>query len=99
MTAMLSRRRILALLAASPAAGPSLATPQAKFSSGVNVVSVLVTVRDQNGRLLSDLEQDDFIVEEDRQPRTIAYFSRQYDLPLTLGLLVDTSQSQFSVLR
>jgi VWFA-related protein len=94
MPSMISRRRILALLAASPA----LAAPQAEFSSSVNVVSLLVTVRDKSGKFVNELDQDDFTVEEDGQPQTIRYFSRQYDLPLTVGLLVDFSLSQLSVL-
>jgi VWFA-related protein len=95
---MLSRRRMLALLAASPALGPALAAPQAEFSTGTNVVSLLVTVRDKSGKFVNELEQGDFIVEEDGHPQTISYFSRQYDLPLTLGLLVDSSGSQQEVL-
>lgn len=90
---MLSRREFLAL-----AASPALAAPQAQFSSDVKVVSLLVTVRDKNGMFVNDLSQTDFTVTEDNQPQTIAYFSRQYDLPLTLGLLVDTSGSQAEVL-
>jgi VWFA-related protein len=91
---MLSRRRMLALLAASPA----VATPQAEFSTGIKIVSLLVTVRDKSGKFVNDLAQDDFIVEEDGRPQTISYFSRQDDLPLTLGLLVDISGSQSEVL-
>jgi VWFA-related protein len=98
MLAMVSRRRMLALLAASPALRTVLAAPQANFSTGVNVVSLLVTVRDKSGKFVNDLEQGDFVVEQDGQPQTISYFSRQYDLPLTLGLLVDFSLSQLSVI-
>jgi VWFA-related protein len=98
MPSMISRRRILALLAASPSLGPALAAPQAEFSSSVNVVSLLVTMRDKSGKFVNELDQDDFTVEEDGQPQTIRYFSRQYDLPLTLGLLVDFSLSQVQVL-
>jgi hypothetical protein len=44
------------------------------------------------------LGKDDFVLEEDRRPQTITYFTRDTDLPLTLGLLVDTSESQRRVL-
>jgi VWFA-related protein len=47
---------------------------------------------------VKDLTQDDFLLDEDGQPQTIRYFSRETDLPLTLGLLVDTSGSERSVL-
>jgi len=89
---------MLALLAASPAVGPALAGPQAEFSTGIKIVSLLVTVRDKSGKFVNDLAQGDFIVEEDGRPQTISYFSQQDDLPLTLGLLVDISGSQTEVL-
>jgi VWFA-related protein len=68
------------------------------FSTGVRVVSVLATVRDKDGRIVTDLTQDDFIVEEKRRAQPIRYFSRRSGLPLTLGLLVDVSGSQRNVI-
>lgn len=97
MSAPVPRRRFLAL-AAVPAVARLAGAPQADFSSAVNVVSLLVTVRDKNGKFVNELTQQDFAVLEDGHPQTISYFSRQYDLPLTLGLLVDTSGSQIEVL-
>lgn len=64
----------------------------------VKVVNVLATVRDKHGQLIDNLGKDDFILQEDGRPETIKYFSRESDLPLTLGLLVDTSMSQRRVL-
>jgi VWFA-related protein len=64
----------------------------------VKVVNVLATVRDKHGQIVSNLGKDDFELEEDGHPQTIAYFTRETDLPLTLGLLVDTSLSQSRVL-
>ena len=99
MQAMISRRQMLALLGVGPAFIPTLrAAPQAEFSTGVNIVSLLVTVRDKSGKFVNDLEQDDFTVEDEGRPQAISYFSRQDDLPLTLGLLVDISGSQAMVL-
>ena len=98
IAAMISRRRMVALLAGSPALGPALAAPQAEFSTGVKIVSLLVTVRDRSGKFINELDQADFVVEEDGRPQTISYFSREDDLPLTLGLLVDISGSQRMVL-
>jgi len=90
---MLSRRDFLYL------AGVSLARAQdTKFSTSVNVVNVLATVRDQKGKIVHDLVQDEFTIQEDGRPQTIRYFSQQSDLPLTLGLLLDTSGSQTRVL-
>ena len=70
----------------------------ATFSTGVEVVNVLVTARDKQGRLVPGLTREDFTLEEDGRPRPIRYFSPRADQPLTLGLLVDTSGSQRTVL-
>jgi VWFA-related protein len=59
----------------------------------VDVVNVLCTVRDRNGALVKDLDQDHFEIREDGKPQQIRYFARETDLPLTLGLLVDVSGS------
>src|SRR5271157_2228948 len=64
------------------------------FSSDVKVVSVLATVRDKHGQIVNNLTKDDFKLQQDGQPQNIRYFTRVTDLPLTLGLLVDTSMSQ-----
>jgi VWFA-related protein len=68
------------------------------FSADVKVVNVLATVRDKKGQIVQNLTKDDFTLEEDGRPQTIRYFSRETDLPLTLGLLIDTSMSQRRVL-
>src|SRR5258708_5922122 len=60
----------------------------------VDEVSVLCSVRNSRGALLTHLNQDDFVVLEEGQPQTIRHFARETDLPLTVGLLVDTSNSQ-----
>src|ERR1700680_2485936 len=64
------------------------------FTASVNVVNVFATVRDRQGKIVRNLTKDDFSLEEDGRPQTIRYFSQETDLPLTLGLLVDTSGSQ-----
>jgi VWFA-related protein len=69
------------------------------FSSQVNVVSLLATVHDRDGRVVKDLKADDFVLLEDGVPQKIRYFSQESDLPLTIGLLVDTSRSQTGVLE
>jgi VWFA-related protein len=67
-------------------------------SVNVKVVNVLASVRTKQGEVVRNLTKDDFMLEEDDRPRTIGYFARETDLPLTLGLLVDTSMSQRRVL-
>ena len=76
---------------------PGQQTPT--FSSDVKVVNLLATVRDKHGQIVSNLTKDDFKLEEDGRPQTIRYFAKETDLPLTLGLLVDTSMSQRRVLE
>ena len=68
------------------------------ISVDVKMVSMLASVRDKHGQLISSLTKDDFTVEQDGHPQTITYFAKESDLPLTLGLLVDTSMSQRRVL-
>lgn len=97
----LSRRALLAALGAWPAArllrGQQTAAPPRDaptFSAGVKVVNLFATVRDKKGAIVKDLSKDDFLLDEDGAAQTITYFSRESNLPLTLGLLVDTSGSQ-----
>lgn len=62
------------------------------------VVNVYAVVKDHKGRLVSDLTRKDFELTEDGVPQTIRYFSRATHVPLTLGIMVDTSPSQGRVL-
>ena len=69
------------------------------FKSDVKVVSILASVLDKQGHLIHDLEKNDFQVLENNRPQAIRYFSRDTDLPLTLGLMIDTSMSQAQVME
>jgi VWFA-related protein len=68
------------------------------FSVDVKVVNVFVTVRDKKGNIVRDLTMEDFTLSEDGRPQTIRYFSRESDLPLTIGLIVDTTPSESNML-
>lgn len=83
----LSRRQILASLVVSPLL-------RAQFSTSVKVINVLATVRDKDGKIVKGLTKDDFVLNEDGRAQTIQYFTQSSDLPLTLGLLIDTSGSE-----
>jgi VWFA-related protein len=100
MDPSVSRRAFLDFAAALAAAPLLRALPQseATFSTNVNVVNVFVTVHEKQGKIITDLTNDDFSLAEDGRPQIIKYFSRETNLPLTLGLLVDTSRSQRRVL-
>ena len=82
----------------SIAAANSADQPVTTMSVKVKVVNVLATVRDKHGKIVNSLTKDDFTLTEDGRPQSLKYFSRETDLPLTLGLLVDTSMSQRRVL-
>ncbi len=69
------------------------------FTAGVKVVTVFATVMNRSGRIVRDLGRDDFLISENGRPQEIRYFSRESEVPLTLGLLVDTSMSQQRVLN
>lgn len=69
------------------------------FKTEIKVVSVLASVRNKKGAFITDLGKDDFTVTENGHPQTIRYFSRETDLPLTLGLMIDTSMSQKRVME
>jgi VWFA-related protein len=91
---MMLRRAFLSL---APAV--LLRAQDATFKTEVKVVSVLATVRAKNGEIIKDLGKDDFSILEDGRPQTVRYFARQSDLPLTIGLMIDTSASQQKVLE
>jgi VWFA-related protein len=95
-----SRRSLIVSAAALVGGGAALrARQEPTFSSEVKVVNILATVRDKSGAIVRNLPKDDFQVFEDGRPQRIQYFSQESDLPLTIGLLVDTSFSQMRVLE
>lgn len=97
--APLSRRALLLPLASLLWAWQPLRARQERtFSTEVRVVNLLATVRNQKGEIIRDLKKDDFTLDEDGRPQVIRYFSQETNLPLTLGLLVDTSGSQRRIL-
>jgi VWFA-related protein len=90
---------------ASRAQGPqsSQPTPDADQTGeplkvNVNVVQLFFNVKDKKGALIPNLTKDQFQVAEDGKPQTIKYFAAESNLPLTLGILFDTSPSQTRVL-
>jgi Ca-activated chloride channel homolog len=86
---------LLSLLIAACQAGQE---PPA-FQANVNLVNITAVVRSANGKLLKNLNQDDFEVIEDGVPQAIRFFARETDLPLSLGLISDVSGSQDKFLK
>src|ERR1700741_2913025 len=66
---------------------------QTTISTQVNLVDVLFTVLDRRNKLIAGLEKPDFRVFDDNIPQDLRYFSKQSDLPLRIGMLLDTSNS------
>jgi len=86
--------------APAPPAPAAPAKPQnPTFTADVNLVNLFATVRDKDSHIVANLNKEDFVLQEDGRPQVIRYFSRENDLPLALGLLVDTSRSQLHLLR
>ena len=70
----------------------SPADPGVRFKSGVELINVTATVSDANGRFVSGLQQDDFLVYEDNNPVEVMQFSAER-VPVSLGIALDTSGS------
>ena len=97
MSFKLISRSLLFLVGTIVLAGAIFAQQTPTYSADVKV-NILATVRDKHGKIVNNLSPDDFVLDEDGRPQAIRYFARETDLPLTLGLLVDTSSSQRRVL-
>jgi VWFA-related protein len=88
------------IAAARPAGGPQEPEGQQAAGQGpvirteVSLVNLFATVRDKSKRIVPNLTQNDFRILEDNQEQKIAFFSRETKLPVTLGLLIDTSGSE-----
>jgi Ca-activated chloride channel family protein len=68
--------------------------PAARIVTSVDVVNVVFTVTDDNGRFVRDLTRDQFrVLDNNRPPREITSFEAQTGLPLRVGLLIDASNS------
>ena len=73
--------------------------PLETLKVNVEVVQLFFNVKDKHGGLIPSLTKNDFDVFEDSKPQTIKYFKAESDLPLTLGILIDSSGSQQRVLE
>lgn len=72
---------------------------QERIVIDVELVNVSFSVLDKKNKLVTDLEQGDFKIFENDKLQTITNFSRETDLPLTIGMLIDTSTSIRDKLR
>lgn len=95
--------RLPVLLGVLATLGPALLVAQSRFRADIDLVSVAVTIADERGNLVSNLEQQDFDIFEEGAAQTIRYFVKgsegAADIPLHLGLLFDTSGSMDKDIR
>jgi VWFA-related protein len=72
--------------------------PVATFKANTSIVQLFFNVKDRHGALIPNLTKEDFDIAEDGKPQTIKYFTAESNLPLTLGIMIDSSGSQINVL-
>jgi VWFA-related protein len=77
----------------------ALLVPLAQAQSGlfrygveVELVGLYATVQDRSGKLITGLDQKDFVIYDNGVPQPISQFSREY-APLSVSILLDTSSS------
>jgi len=89
----MNRRTFLTSLAAAPAAAQQASDAQARIVLDVARVNLLFAVTDKKGRFVTNLTKDDFEIKEEKKEQQILEFVAESDLPLRLGILVDSSNS------
>ena len=70
---------------------PVTSSTEIKVTS--NLVNVMFSVTDKKSHMVMNLDRADIQVLEDSKPQAISFFSRETDLPLRIGILIDTSNS------
>jgi len=72
---------------------PDATHPQARINVQVNEVIVPVTVTDEKGRFVSNLDQKDFEIFDEGRPQHIKFFTRERNQPVVIGFLLDLSNT------
>ncbi len=79
---------------AQPAAGQQQNDQQYTITRQVNEVDLVFTVTDKHGHFISDLKQSDFaLLDDQKAPERVYSFTQQTNLPLRVGIVIDTSTS------
>lgn len=90
---MTTRRTFLSLASCLPALGQQVADSNQTITYDVTRVNMLYTVSDKRGRFVNNLTKDDFEVFEDKKRQKVLEFAAETNMPLRIGLLIDTSNS------
>jgi VWFA-related protein len=93
-TTYLATLATAATLAAAQQPPAAQEPQQPDIKVDVDLVNILFSVKTKKGELIPNLEKNNFTIREDGKEQTISHFSRETDLPITLGLLIDISASQ-----
>src|SRR5262245_53019694 len=72
---------------------------RAQMRVDVRLVNVVATVTDTRGRSIPNLKVDDFVLEQDGKPQQITHFSQDQNVPVSVGILLDTSGSMDRKIR
>ena len=83
---------------APPAPPQEPPASQQTLQSQTTIVNVFVTARDKHNAIIPDLTQSDFKVYEDGVEQKVAYFTKEVDMPLSFGIMMDTSGSMYNIL-
>src|SRR5512138_953535 len=83
-----------ALAVVAVAVGGGFVSAQHVYRTEVQLVQVAATVTDRDGRLITTLAKEDFIVHEDGTEQTVRVLARER-MPVSLGILVDISDSMY----
>ncbi|MDE3181036.1 MAG: VWA domain-containing protein, partial [Acidobacteriota bacterium] len=78
---------------AAPQKPPAASQTTPTITKNVNLVNVLFTVTNNKKQLVTGLTKSDFEVFEDNRPQTVEFFTHESNLPLRIGVLIDTSNS------
>src|SRR6201993_389650 len=78
---------------------PADQNPSETLKVNVNVVQLFFNVKDKHGALIPNLTKEDFNIAEDGKSQTIKYFTAETNLPLTIGMMIDSSGSQRNVIE
>ncbi|HKW65553.1 MAG TPA: hypothetical protein VJN89_23580, partial [Candidatus Acidoferrum sp.] len=85
---------LVAWALAAPAWGQEADQQTPTIKAEVNLINIFATVRDKKKHIVPTLKKEDFRVFENDQEQKVAFFSTEKTLPITLGLLIDTSPSE-----
>ncbi|HZQ97089.1 MAG TPA: VWA domain-containing protein [Candidatus Sulfotelmatobacter sp.] len=99
-TSLLSAQQVAVAQPQQPAGQKSddSQEPTTTLKVNVNVVQLFFNVKDKHGALIPNLTRNDFDIAEDGKPQTIKYFTAESNLPLTIGMMIDSSGSQRNVI-